>query len=120
MRGQGFIGSDSPSYVCKLWRHKFTSGDRKAPHVVCRFCPEFSNSGDNQDVSEQAGEAYICPVCGVNPSTWNSLRSHIQKKHQNSAKSILEEFKSKVSCAIISCIFIDELFRIQPRPKKSV
>ena len=90
MNGQGMIGSKSPLYMRRVWRNNFTIKVNRAPHPRCKYCP-------TDPLIEPAVSSYNCPVCTTEVSTWNSLRNHIQRKHQISARTLISDLKTEVS-----------------------
>ena len=108
-KGQGFIGSTSPDYLCRVWRQNFTEGGRSGPHqegVYCGtdFVKRVNNDQDGGHIHKRPPAPlpeYSCPVCGKERSTWNSLRSHIQLKHAGDAKTLIMGAKSQVGQCLI-------------------
>ena len=90
--GQGLIASNSSSYIRKVWRKKFTTNQGRAPHKQCMYCPPASGSSCDRTTT-----SFNCPLCSTSLSTWESLRCHIQKKHKDSAKTLITDLKKDVS-----------------------
>ena len=93
--GQGFIASSSPEYINRVWRRNFTEGGLRAPHNLCPHCTQLAPKTTDQNSFETS--LFSCPLCELEPKTWNSLRCHLQTKHAGECKPAIKELRNQAS-----------------------